>query len=79
VTFRYADGEERIEAGEAFYTPPGHVPVKHAPGTEFVLFSPHRRAGADRGGHAEEHGGDAAGVSRAQAGTATGNSSSGQV
>jgi mannose-6-phosphate isomerase-like protein (cupin superfamily) len=40
VTFRYADGEERIEAGEAFYTPPGHVPVKHAPGTEFVLFSP---------------------------------------
>jgi hypothetical protein len=40
VTFRYADGEERIEAGEAFYTPPGHVPVKHAPGTQFVLFSP---------------------------------------
>ena len=40
VTFRYADGEETIEAGEAFYTPPGHVPVKHQPGTEFVLFSP---------------------------------------
>jgi hypothetical protein len=40
VTFRYADRDEVIEAGEAFYTPPGHVPVKHEPGTEFVLFSP---------------------------------------
>ena len=40
VTFRYADGEEKIEAGDAFYVPPGHVPVKHSPGTEFVLFSP---------------------------------------
>jgi hypothetical protein len=40
VTFRYADGEEEIEAGEAFYIPPGHVPVKHRPGTEFVMFSP---------------------------------------
>jgi hypothetical protein len=40
VTFRYADGEEVFEAGDAFYTPPGHVPVKHEPGTEFVMFSP---------------------------------------
>ena len=40
VTFRYADREEVFEAGDAFYTPPGHVPVKHAPGTEIVLFSP---------------------------------------
>jgi hypothetical protein len=40
VTFRYADGEETIEAGEAYYVPPGHVPVKHAPGTELVMFSP---------------------------------------
>jgi hypothetical protein len=40
VTFRYADGEEVFEAGDAFYTPPGHVPVKHEPGTEFVFFSP---------------------------------------
>jgi hypothetical protein len=40
VTFRYADGEEQIEAGDAFYVPPGHVPVKHRPGTEFVMFSP---------------------------------------
>jgi len=40
VTFRFADREEVFEAGDAFYTPPGHVPVKHEPGTEFVLFSP---------------------------------------
>jgi hypothetical protein len=40
MTFRYADGEEVFEAGDAFYTPPGHVPVKHEPGTEVVMFSP---------------------------------------
>jgi hypothetical protein len=40
VTFRYADREEVFEAGDAFYTPPGHVPVKHEPDTEFVMFSP---------------------------------------
>jgi hypothetical protein len=40
VTFRYPDRDERIEAGEAFYTPPGHVPVKHEPGSEMVMFSP---------------------------------------
>ncbi len=40
VTFRYADREEVFETGDAFYTPPGHVPVKHEPGTEVVMFSP---------------------------------------
>jgi Cupin domain len=40
LTFRYADREEVFEAGDAFYTPPGHVPVKHEPGTEIVMFSP---------------------------------------
>jgi len=40
MTFRYADGEEVFEAGDAFYAPPGHVPVKHEPGTEVVFFSP---------------------------------------
>ena len=39
MTFRYADGEEVFEAGDAFYAPPGHVPVKHEPGTEVVFFS----------------------------------------
>jgi len=40
VTFKYADREEVFESGDAFYTPPGHVPVKHEPGTELVIFSP---------------------------------------
>src|SRR5262245_53119833 len=40
LTFRYADHEEVFEAGDAFYTPPGHIPVKHEPGSEVVLFSP---------------------------------------
>lgn len=40
VTFTYADHEEVLEAGDAFYTPPGHIPVKHKPGTEMVMFSP---------------------------------------
>ena len=40
VTFRYADREEVFEAGDAFYTPPGHVPAMQEAGTEFVMFSP---------------------------------------
>jgi hypothetical protein len=40
VTFRYADREEVFGAGDAFYTPPGHVPVQHEPRTEIVMFSP---------------------------------------
>jgi hypothetical protein len=40
LTFRYADREEVFEAGDAFYTPPGHIPVSHQPGTELVMFSP---------------------------------------
>jgi hypothetical protein len=40
VTFQYADRDEVCAAGEAFYTPPGHIPVKHEPGTELVMFSP---------------------------------------
>jgi hypothetical protein len=40
VTFHYADRDEVFEAGDAFYTPPGHAPVKHEPGTEMVMFSP---------------------------------------
>jgi hypothetical protein len=38
--FRFADRDEVFEAGDAFYTPPGHAPVQHEPGTEIVLFSP---------------------------------------
>jgi hypothetical protein len=40
LTLRFPDREETYEAGDAFYTPPGHVPVKHEPGTEIVQFSP---------------------------------------
>jgi hypothetical protein len=40
VTFRYADRDEVFERGDAFYTEPGHIPVKHEPGTELVMFSP---------------------------------------
>jgi hypothetical protein len=39
MTVRYGDREEVIEAGDAFYMPPGHVPAAVA-GTELVMFSP---------------------------------------
>ena len=39
MTARYADRDEVFEAGDAFYSPPGHVPVANEPGTEFVWFS----------------------------------------
>jgi hypothetical protein len=40
MTMRFADHVEVYEAGDAFYAPPGHVPVKHEPGTQIVQFSP---------------------------------------
>jgi len=40
MTARYADRDEVFEAGDAFYTPPGHIPVQNEHGTEFVSFSP---------------------------------------
>jgi len=40
LTMQYADREEVYEAGDAFYAPPGHTPIKHQPGTELVQFSP---------------------------------------
>ncbi|HZQ66310.1 MAG TPA: AraC family ligand binding domain-containing protein [Gaiellaceae bacterium] len=39
LTFRFSDREERFEAGDAFYVPPGHVPEMRA-GTEVVWFHP---------------------------------------
>jgi glyoxylate utilization-related uncharacterized protein len=39
LTFTFADRVEVVEAGDAFYVPPGHVPAVEA-GTEFVQFSP---------------------------------------
>jgi mannose-6-phosphate isomerase-like protein (cupin superfamily) len=40
MTFRYADHEETVKAGEAFYATPGHVPITNEPGTEYVQFTP---------------------------------------
>ncbi|HWJ32120.1 MAG TPA: hypothetical protein VNR59_07255 [Gaiellaceae bacterium] len=39
LTFRYADRDEVYEAGDAYYAPPGHIPVVTA-GTEVIEFSP---------------------------------------
>jgi hypothetical protein len=38
LTFRYAGHDETYEAGDAYYAPPGHIPVVTA-GTEVVEFS----------------------------------------
>ncbi|WP_183096001.1 cupin domain-containing protein [Nocardioides stalactiti] len=39
ITFRWADREETYGAGDAYFAPPGHVPVITA-GTNLVEFSP---------------------------------------
>jgi hypothetical protein len=39
VTFKYADRDETYDAGDAYYAPPGHIPVIAA-GTEVIEFSP---------------------------------------
>jgi glyoxylate utilization-related uncharacterized protein len=39
LTYRFADHDETYEAGEAYYVPPGHLPLLHA-GSECVEFSP---------------------------------------
>ena len=39
LTFRFPDHTEVFEAGDAFYLPPGHVPLAEA-GSEYVQFSP---------------------------------------
>src|SRR5580765_3671332 len=39
VTFRWPDHEETYGAGEAYYAPPGHLPLLSA-GTRLVEFSP---------------------------------------
>jgi len=39
ITYRFADHEEVFEAGDAFYLPPGHIPLAEA-GSELLQFSP---------------------------------------
>jgi hypothetical protein len=40
LTFRFGDREEIFEAGDAFYAPPGHIPVHTEPDSEYLQFSP---------------------------------------
>jgi hypothetical protein len=40
LTFRFEDHDEVFEAGDAFYVPPGHVPVQNEPDSEYLQFSP---------------------------------------
>lgn len=39
IGFRFGEREETYEAGDAYYVPPGHVPIHHA-GARIVEFSP---------------------------------------
>jgi hypothetical protein len=45
ATFTFTDHEERYEAGDAFYLPPGHSPA-HSADSELVLFSPSEQLSA---------------------------------
>jgi hypothetical protein len=45
LTYRFADREEVFEAGDAFYLPPGHIPVQNEPGSELLQFSPTKAMG----------------------------------
>jgi hypothetical protein len=40
LTFRVGDSEEVFLAGDAFYLPPGHIPIGNEPGSELMQFSP---------------------------------------
>jgi cupin domain len=40
LTYRVGDSEEVFTAGDAFYLPPGHIPIGNEPGSEFLQFSP---------------------------------------
>ena len=44
IVFRYEDREETVEAGQAYYAPPGHLPLVFA-GTRIVEFSPSEAIG----------------------------------
>src|SRR5581483_10193397 len=39
-TFHVGGREEVIEAGDAFYLPPGHAGVGKEPGSQLIMFSP---------------------------------------
>jgi hypothetical protein len=39
-TVRQGDREETFQTGDAFYMPPGHVPLGNEPGSQVLMFSP---------------------------------------
>src|SRR3954453_7388010 len=39
LTYRFADHDEVFESGDAFYLPPGHIPLAEA-GSEIMQFGP---------------------------------------
>ena len=44
VAFRIGEQTETYSAGEAYYVPPGHIPIQHA-GARIVEFSPTEQLG----------------------------------
>jgi hypothetical protein len=36
LTYRFADHDETVQAGDAFYLPPGHIPVGNEPDIAIV-------------------------------------------
>jgi hypothetical protein len=40
LTYRFADHDETVQAGETFYLPPGHIPIGNTPDSRIVQFSP---------------------------------------
>ena len=48
TSFQFADHEEVYEEGDAYYVPPGHIPVHHG-GAEIIEFSPTAVLGATMG------------------------------
>jgi hypothetical protein len=39
-SYRFADHDETVDAGDAYYLQPGHLPVGNTPGSRIVQFSP---------------------------------------
>ena len=59
MTARYAGRDEVFEAGDAFYSPPRPRPGDERARHRVRVVQPQRRAAHGRGGHDEEHAGDA--------------------
>jgi hypothetical protein len=60
MTVRFPGRDEVYNAGEAFYTPPGHTPLKHQAGTKVLMFSPEKEL--NRTGEAVQRNAEAKGM-----------------